>query len=222
MKNASKIIGLYVALLAAGCSSAGPKQKQSRGWMGGQYKVAKGALLPAGYRSGVYVQAVYEGTPAASAGLKPGDLVLELGENRLRDTKDFYSITEKMKPGEKTIAKVWRGGVVENIAMVSGQEIYEQWHAVRFGVFASAKFDLWPDDSFAAPPLVQYEIAGEHLELRSPEALLTKLAAESRSKKQEGLTSKEGWSCWLGLLGFSAHKTILAQEQVAAQTASTR
>jgi hypothetical protein len=222
MKNASKIVGICAVLIAGGCTSGGPKPTHSRGWMGGRYQVAKGALLPAGCRSGVYMQAAYEGTPAATAGLKPGDLILELGERRLRDTKDFYSITENMKPGEKTMAKVWRNGVVENVAMVSGQEVYEQWHSVRFGVFASSKFDLWPDSSFAVPPLVQYEIDREHLELRSPEALLTKQAAESRSKREDGMASKEGWNCWLGLLGFSAHKTILAQEQVAAQTASTR
>lgn len=59
---------------------------------------------------GVYVEGVTEGYPAARAGVKPGDVILELNLFPLRDTAAMLEQMSRLRPGEQAILTVWRAG----------------------------------------------------------------------------------------------------------------
>ncbi len=61
-------------------------------------------------RPGVLLAGVRAGGPAEAAGLRRGDLLVELGGQAVRDIHDFMYVLERAKPGEKTTAVVVRNG----------------------------------------------------------------------------------------------------------------
>src|SRR5262245_16415045 len=87
------LLWLNLLLLAAGCATKQPKENPParRGWVGGQYRLAekprqlgtKGAIeafpgAVADQKTGVLVTVLSSNTPAALAGLREGDLILEI------------------------------------------------------------------------------------------------------------------------------------------------
>jgi serine protease Do len=65
--------------------------------------------LPAG-RSGAVVTNVDPGSPAAAAGLRPGDVVLEVNRMPVRSAADVAAALRRVKEGETAFALVWRKG----------------------------------------------------------------------------------------------------------------
>ncbi|HKV12986.1 MAG TPA: M20/M25/M40 family metallo-hydrolase [Thermoanaerobaculia bacterium] len=61
-------------------------------------------------RPGVLLSGVRPGSPAEKAGLRRGDLLVELAGTPIRDINDMMFVLRKSKPGEKTTAVVDRGG----------------------------------------------------------------------------------------------------------------
>jgi serine protease DegQ len=70
--------------------------------------------------SGVLVQAVGEGTPAAAAGLREGDIITSLGGTATPTMSDLYTALLRHKPGEKVEVKVIRGGSEQTITVTLG------------------------------------------------------------------------------------------------------
>ena len=72
-----------------------------RGWLGADYAgltVAADSGLPAAAR-GATVTDVYPGGPAAKAGLRPGDVLLQVGKQPVIDPADLRNREAEMKPG---------------------------------------------------------------------------------------------------------------------------
>lgn len=61
-------------------------------------------------RPGVLLSGVRPGSPAEKAGLRRGDLLVELAGTPIRDINDLMFVLRKAKPGEKATAAVDRGG----------------------------------------------------------------------------------------------------------------
>jgi Tol biopolymer transport system component len=61
-------------------------------------------------RPGVLLAGVRPGGPAEQAGLRRGDLLVELSGKAIRDINDFMYVLQLSKPGEKSKAVVDRGG----------------------------------------------------------------------------------------------------------------
>ena len=59
---------------------------------------------------GVVVEAVDGGSVAQEAGLRRGDVILEVNRQRVKDEKDYIRIMEKIKPGQGVLFLVNRGG----------------------------------------------------------------------------------------------------------------
>ena len=57
---------------------------------------------------GVIVSDVKRGSPAARAGFKPGDIILEINGERISDDVAIASIIDDAKTGDKLRMKVWR------------------------------------------------------------------------------------------------------------------
>jgi hypothetical protein len=68
-------------------------------------------------KAGVLVAEVVKRTPAAKAGLKPGDRIVELGGKKVPDASAFLAQTRALKPGEKVEVLVEREGKSEKIEM---------------------------------------------------------------------------------------------------------
>ncbi len=61
-------------------------------------------------RDGLSLSDVRPGGPAASAGLKGGDLIIKLGNQSIKTIYDYMESMEKHKPGDKVEVVVKRDG----------------------------------------------------------------------------------------------------------------
>ena len=59
---------------------------------------------------GVAVRAVGPGTPAAEAGVRPGDIITAVGETRVRTLEEFLGELRQERPGNVVQLRVLRGG----------------------------------------------------------------------------------------------------------------
>jgi S1-C subfamily serine protease len=75
------------------------------------------ALLPLPERDGALVQQVLERSPAASAGLRRGDLVVAAGDRSVRNPADLLAIVEGSSIGEPLALEVVRGADTLNLAI---------------------------------------------------------------------------------------------------------
>lgn len=85
-----------------------------RGWLGANYgfvPVAADSGLPAAAARGAQVTDIYPGSPAATAGLQPRDILLRLGEDDIRDPADLSRHEAVLKPGSKVEVSGLRNGV---------------------------------------------------------------------------------------------------------------
>ena len=64
-----------------------------------------------GYDIGVVVTDVQQGGPAASAGLRPGDIVYSVNGHDIQDVADFGAVIEGAKPGDILDLSGWRSGM---------------------------------------------------------------------------------------------------------------
>jgi S1-C subfamily serine protease len=83
-----------------------------RGWIGADYAfvpVAANSGLPAAAR-GAQVTAVYPGSPAALAGIRPRDILLRIGNNDILDPADLRRHEAAIKPGSKVKISGLRNG----------------------------------------------------------------------------------------------------------------
>src|SRR6266542_1169347 len=100
------ILLIAAAFVAVGCqSNPKPKVSLERGWIGGEYRNAQGRLAPRGHARAVYVKQVYTGTPVEQAGLKAGDLLLEVDQRPVRTLKDFHKVVDGATPGRQILVR---------------------------------------------------------------------------------------------------------------------
>lgn len=59
---------------------------------------------------GVVIETVENGSVAQEAGLRRGDVILEVNRQRIRDEDDYFKAMEKTKPGQGALLLVNRGG----------------------------------------------------------------------------------------------------------------
>lgn len=64
---------------------------------------------------GVYVQEVLRGSGAASAGIMPTDIIIELGGKSVKNMEELSDILEKYKVSDRVPCKVWRSGKIKDI-----------------------------------------------------------------------------------------------------------
>jgi serine protease Do len=78
---------------------------------------------------GVAIAAVPDGTPAAGAGLEPGDVIQTINGKPVDTSTAFVSTIGAMKPGDKVTLRVWQHGVKRNLQVALGEqpaEVYLQ------------------------------------------------------------------------------------------------
>ena len=73
---------------------------------------------------GALVSAVEKGGPAAKGGVKPGDVILEVGGEPIEQSADLSNLIAESEPGKNTDLTVWRGGKAREIT-VKVEELQE-------------------------------------------------------------------------------------------------
>ncbi|MCS6906736.1 MAG: trypsin-like peptidase domain-containing protein [Anaerolineales bacterium] len=68
------------------------------------------ALYNLGVEWGVYVTQVFADSPAAKAGLRRGDIIVQIGEVRIDERHSFINALYRYQPGEEVAVVVWREG----------------------------------------------------------------------------------------------------------------
>jgi S1-C subfamily serine protease len=123
----AKTAAVVLVLLLA--SSAGwAQQAKARPYLGI-------SVLPAeSEKAGVTVQQVTPESPAAKAGLKEGDRIVQVDTKDVRGVEKFLKGIAAKKPGEKVTLQVWRDGKERNIVVTLGERL------VRAGELPPAGF----------------------------------------------------------------------------------
>ncbi|MBB3592175.1 serine protease Do [Rhizobium sp. BK529] len=69
---------------------------------------------------GALVAAVTDGTPAAQAGIKSGDVVTAVGSENVKTPKDLSRLVADLSPGAKETLAVWRDGKTIDVKVTVG------------------------------------------------------------------------------------------------------
>lgn len=192
-------------LACAGCGGTRPVQERS--WIGGEYEAAR-AEGPGG-ACGVLVTRLGEGTPAARAGLREGDLVLALDGMPVEDPSSLWQAVDAGAPGSPLRASIWRAGEAKDLAVLRGRERYERWGHVAVGLWLESNLDLLPDPGFSLFGLIALGTGRDRLEFADPRVRLARRAAGGEAPPVD---SREGFRMRLLILSFGRHLRILSQE----------
>jgi serine protease Do len=98
-----------------------------RGWLGVQLadltiEQAQAAGLP--QQSGVYISGIFEqvdGSPAAKAGIQPGDIVMRWNEKPVNARADFSLLVASTPIGSRAKVAVWRNGAELSVEVTVGE-----------------------------------------------------------------------------------------------------
>ncbi|MBK6659215.1 MAG: Do family serine endopeptidase [Proteobacteria bacterium] len=93
----------------------------TRGWLGVQIQPVNAEMAEAlrmDAAGGALVAAVVDKSPAARAGVKVGDVILEFGDTAIKDARDLSRAVAKSEPGSKVHIEVMRNGKNQRLATV--------------------------------------------------------------------------------------------------------
>ncbi|MEO0079695.1 MAG: PDZ domain-containing protein [candidate division WOR-3 bacterium] len=110
------LLGTTVGLPA---KRAKPRETE-RGWLGVVTENLSPAMLVAlGIEHGVLIGEVVEDGPAAKAGLRMGDVIVQIDSEKVVDASDLrYLVREK--PNQKVRVQLWRRGKKEEVSVLLG------------------------------------------------------------------------------------------------------
>ena len=97
----------------------------TRGWLGvGLAPLTPDLAASSGVKgaSGVVVEQVQPDSPAARAGLKPGDVVLEWNGKKVAEASDLARAIGLAKPGDQATVVVWREGAAKRLNVTLGAQ----------------------------------------------------------------------------------------------------
>ena len=105
------------------------KGSVSRGWLGISVQdvtddIAANMKLKNG--KGALVGQVFEGDPADKAGVKTGDIIIEIAGKKIQNTQDLLRIVAALKAGEKATVKLIRDGQEKKIRVIIGERKEEK------------------------------------------------------------------------------------------------
>lgn len=83
------------------------------GWQMITPSIARRYRLPVEW--GAYVTQVASGSPAAQAGLRRGDIILQIGEHPIDATHSYLNALFAYRPGDRVTLKVWRDGKIVDL-----------------------------------------------------------------------------------------------------------
>jgi serine protease Do len=82
---------------------------------------------------GALVESIYPDTPAASAGLKPSDVILQVDDVAIRNENHFINLISSLPAGQKVQLRVWRNRKAQQVDAVVGDWAQAQSRLRREG-----------------------------------------------------------------------------------------
>lgn len=212
------LIAVALTILLAGCASEKAKPVAQRGWIGGEYVLAKpasfvvtlsstpgvvGALpKPVQHiqKAAILVTKLGTNAPAELAGLRKGDLVLELNHQPVTRLQDFRRTIDRSEPGTWLAVKAYRDGRMLDYSVPVGREKYKKggYFLLAFPTVVH-RWDLWPNPGFSLVVLGYEPNPGVR---REPE--------------NDPKTYDQEWQAYLGFFEVSYGKRVVSQERVSA------
>ncbi|MGB2869123.1 MAG: PDZ domain-containing protein [Bacteroidota bacterium] len=118
------IVVLVSVVALAGRASEKDEKTSQRGWLGVSIqnvtgKIAKRQNLKT--VDGAYVAEVVDDSPADSAGIKEGDVIVEFAGKLIDDADDLVKAVEKTAPGTKATVGYLRDGQKKSLTVVVGK-----------------------------------------------------------------------------------------------------
>ncbi|MDP2006714.1 MAG: trypsin-like peptidase domain-containing protein [Rubrivivax sp.] len=100
--------------------------KVRRGWIGVEPRdlsaeLADGLNLPV--KSGVLIAGVLQNGPAAKGGLRPGDVVLQIGERPVKNVSELFAAVAALQPDTETVLLTQRGGEQVRVPVKVGERL---------------------------------------------------------------------------------------------------
>ena len=95
-----------------------------RGWLGVQVQPVTAPIADSlGLKSahGALISAPQPDSPAASAGLKSGDIITKVGDDNIKDARDLARKIANLAPGTRVGVTVFRNGKTEELSVHLGQ-----------------------------------------------------------------------------------------------------
>ncbi len=113
------------------CVAAQREMLQARGFLGIGYHYVEDEDLP-GYPARLLVHGVYPGSSGDKAGVRPGDLILAIGDQRVvpGSERDVRRIFERLRPGQEVELVVLADGALRALKLEAGKppaEVVEGW-----------------------------------------------------------------------------------------------
>jgi serine protease DegQ len=98
--------------------------KVRRGWIGVEPRdlsaeLAEGLNLPV--KSGVLIAGVLQDGPAAKGGLRPGDVVLQIGDRPVKTVSELFAAVAALQPDTETVLLTQRGGEQVRVPVKVGE-----------------------------------------------------------------------------------------------------
>lgn len=70
--------------------------------------------------NGMFIDGVIANSPARSAGIQPGDVILQLNGRPLRSIEEMQNFMLRAKPGQQITLRIWRDGQTRDITVTLG------------------------------------------------------------------------------------------------------
>ena len=189
--------------------SAATKEKppQERGWLGGQFWEAKSFPKSVADRQpeAILVGQLRTNTPAAVAGLREGDFILELNHQPVMKLRDFRRTIDQTAPGTLLAVTASRDGQIAEYQVPLGREKFRNGGNFTIGLPGFARgWQLWPSKSH---PGLSVVFAGYSVNTGRREELAP------RQKE----AYDEHWKVWLAIMELSKGQKVVAEELVEAR-----
>ena len=225
-----------VLVLAGPVTQAKERPVQQRGWIGGGYECAKSCRSTAEYlfgadhtlftfapalvktqSAGILVTSLATNTPAWLAGLRAGDLVLELGQQPVTNLEAFWRTITGSQPGETLLVQAYRDGHTVECPVTVGREKYK-----KLGYFTVGLPGFWgalhPVPTREAPCFSLMALGYERKDDPPVEFASIKEQYQHACHPKEKQTGYDtDWRLWLAIFEVKSGKQILAQELVPAE-----
>lgn len=140
------LAALVLVPLAAAKAGEEQKPKQKKGWLGVSIqnvteKIQRREKLPSD--EGAYVSEVVDDSPADSAGLKRGDVIVSFGGKAIYGPEDLSRFVSRTAPGTKAEVVYFRDGVRKDLAVVIGSERRLSSTGYAFAIPSIPRFEVF-------------------------------------------------------------------------------
>jgi S1-C subfamily serine protease len=100
--------------------------KAIQGFKSPEHKAAQGMLglfVVDAPQGGLLVKSFFEESPAKEAGLEIGDVIVLIGDTKMRNQMDFARVTYRLIPGSNIVISVKRGDLIKNLMVRVGTQL---------------------------------------------------------------------------------------------------